>query len=49
MNSIIQCITHTLFLSYDNEDLIKQHAETGGFPANKISEVTNVISPKTAE
>ena len=33
----------------DNEDLIKQHASTGGFPANKISEVTNVISPKTAE
>jgi len=32
----------------DNEDLIKQHADTGGFPANSISEVKNVISPKTA-
>tara|TARA_B100001057_G_scaffold9243_1_gene8512 strand:+ start:52920 stop:53192 length:273 start_codon:yes stop_codon:yes gene_type:complete len=33
----------------DNADLIKQHADTGGFPANSISEVKNVISPKTAE
>ncbi len=32
----------------DNEDLIKDHANTGGFPANSISEVKNVISPKTA-
>ena len=33
----------------ENEDLIKQHASTGGFPANKISEVKNIISPKTAD
>jgi len=33
----------------DNADLIKEHADTGGFPANKISEVKNIISPKTAE
>ncbi|OUX17714.1 MAG: hypothetical protein CBE17_03335 [Gammaproteobacteria bacterium TMED257] len=33
----------------DNEQLIKDHASTGGFPANKISEVKNMISPKTAE
>ena len=33
----------------ENEELIKQHASTGGFPANKISEVKNMISPKTAE
>ena len=33
----------------DNEQLIKDHASTGGFPANKISEVKNIISPKTAE
>lgn len=32
----------------ENEELIKQHADTGGFPANSISEVKNVISPKTA-
>lgn len=33
----------------DNEELIKQHAETGGFPANSIAEVKNIISPKTAD
>mgnify|MGYP007000072911 len=32
-----------------NADLIKEHADTGGFPANKISEIKNIISPKTAE
>lgn len=32
-----------------NEDLIKEHARKGGFPANKISMVANVISPATAE
>ena len=32
-----------------NEELIKEHAKEGGFPANKISEVKNIISPKTAE
>jgi len=32
-----------------NESLVKQHAEMGGFPANKISAVTTVIDPSTAE
>jgi hypothetical protein len=32
-----------------NEELIKEHAKRGGFPANTISEVSNVISPATAE
>jgi len=32
-----------------NEELIKEHAKKGGFPANSIAEVTNVISPATAE
>jgi hypothetical protein len=31
-----------------NEDMIRQHAEQGGFPANKISEVKTVIDPTTA-
>jgi hypothetical protein len=31
------------------EDLIRQHAETAGFPANKISEVRATIDPTTAE
>jgi hypothetical protein len=32
-----------------NEDVIRQHAEQGGFPANKVSEVRAVIDPTTAE
>ncbi len=30
-------------------DLIQQHAETAGFPANSISEVRTIIDPTTAE
>lgn len=30
-----------------NEDLIKEHAKKGGFPANKITKVESVISPAT--
>ena len=32
-----------------NEDLLRQHALQTGFPANKISAVTAVINPTTAE
>ncbi len=32
-----------------NEDMIRQHAEQGGFPANKVSKVRSVIDPTTAE
>lgn len=32
-----------------NEDLVREHALQGGFPANKISEVRTVIDPTTAE
>lgn len=32
-----------------NEDLVRQHAQQGGFPANRISEVKNIIDPTTAE
>jgi hypothetical protein len=32
-----------------SEDLIRKHAETAGFPANRISQVRNVIDPTTAE
>lgn len=32
-----------------SEELIKEHAQSAGFPANKISEVRNVIDPTTAE
>ena len=32
-----------------NDELIRQHAQAGGFPANRISRVKAVISPTTAE
>ena len=32
-----------------NEELIRQHAQQGGFPANRISEIKEVIGPTTAE
>jgi hypothetical protein len=32
-----------------NEELIREHAAQGGFPANRISEITSVIDPTTAE
>src|SRR4029453_2224359 len=32
-----------------NEDIIREGAQKGGFPANKISQVRNVIDPPTAE
>ena len=32
-----------------NEAMIREHAKQGGFPANKISEVSSVIEPSTAE
>lgn len=32
----------------ENEQLIRDHAKKGGFPANTISEVPTVISPATA-
>ena len=32
-----------------NEEMVREHAKQGGFPANKVSEVTTVIDPTTAE
>ena len=32
-----------------NEQAVRQHAMQGGFPANRISEVKQVIDPTTAE
>jgi hypothetical protein len=32
-----------------NEEMIREHASQGGFPANRISEITSVIDPTTAE
>ena len=32
-----------------NEETVREHAEKGEFPANRISEVKAVINPTTAE
>lgn len=32
-----------------SEDLIRQHADTAGFPANSIARVRTMIDPTTAE
>lgn len=31
------------------EELVREHARRGGFPANVVAEVTSVIDPTTAE
>ena len=32
-----------------SEEMVRQHALEGGFPANKISEIATIIDPSTAE
>ena len=32
-----------------NEEAVRRHAELGGFPANRISQVATIIDPTTAE
>lgn len=32
-----------------NEQMVREHAKQGGFPADRISEVKSVIDPTTAE
>lgn len=32
-----------------NEAIIREHAQQGGFPADRISEVRGIIDPTTAE
>ncbi len=32
-----------------NEQMIREHASQGGFPASRISEVKQIIDPTTAE
>ena len=39
---------YCIYLAND-ESLVRRHAELGGFPANKISRVTSIIDPATAE
>ena len=32
-----------------NEEMVREHARQGGFPANRISEIRTMIDPTTAE
>jgi len=32
-----------------NEEIVREHAKQGGFPANAVNEVMTVIDPTTAE
>ena len=32
-----------------NEEMIREHARQGGFPANRVSEIKRMIDPTTAE
>lgn len=32
-----------------NDEIIREHAQQGGFPANRISEIKSIIDPTTAE
>lgn len=32
-----------------NEEMVRKHAQAGGFPANRVSRIATVIDPTTAE
>ena len=32
-----------------NEEMVREHARLGGFPANRVSEIKTTIDPTTAE
>jgi hypothetical protein len=32
-----------------NEEMIREHARQGGFPANRVAEIKSMIDPTTAE
>lgn len=40
--------THCVYLA-KNEELIKEHAERSGFPANKVTKIDYIMEPLTAE
>jgi hypothetical protein len=32
-----------------NEEMVREHAQMGGFPANSVSQILRIIDPTTAE
>ena len=43
-NDKIYCIYNA-----PNEEMVREHAMQGGFPANSVSKVSSIIDPTTAE
>jgi hypothetical protein len=43
-NDKIYCIYNA-----PNEEMVREHAKQGGFPANSVSQVSTIIDPVTAE
>lgn len=43
-NDKIYCIYNAA-----NEEMVREHAKQGGFPANSVSQVFSIIDPVTAE
>jgi len=44
-------VTDKMYCVYiaPNEELVREHAKQGGFPANSVSQVSTIIDPTTAE
>ena len=40
----IYCVYHA-----PNEEMVREHAQKGGFPANVVAQVARVIDPATSE
>ena len=40
----VYCVYHA-----ENEELVREHAKRGGFPANRVSEVKAIIDPASSE
>jgi len=40
----IYCVYHAT-----NEEMVREHAKQGGFPANSVCQVATIIDPSTAE
>ena len=43
--------TNKIYCIYNapNEEMVREHAKLGGFPANSVSKVSSIIDPTTAE
>ena len=45
---VVENKTYCVYIA-PNEEMVRQHAEQSGFPANTINEVKGIIDPVTAE